>query len=166
LKIRRILLALVVVFIGLGAACLTIRFVAAAPTNGEVALRFNRARSIYEQLRDMLAEDSSIEKIASWGVMTTTAFSAQMPPVPETSLDRYQKYVALLSGIGARGMLRGEGAYPEVCVLMWASGWAADTVHVSVCWLGRDAPPPRPGATRSYSRFQLDGRWYIERDDG
>jgi len=157
---KRLVFASLAALIGLGAVLLVIRTVMAAPTNEDVAQRFNQKKKIYEQLREMLIEDNEVRIIAPWGVRTTTAPMGQMPPVAELSLERYQEYLALLSDIGATGMLRSDGDDPKICILVWASGWAANTVHVSVCWSAHDAP-----ASRRFSRSSLSGRWYVERDD-
>jgi hypothetical protein len=162
---KRLVFASLAALIGLGAVLLVIRTVMAAPTNEDVAQRFNQKKKIYEQLREMLIEDKEIRQIAPWGTRTTTAPMGQMPPVAELPLERYQEYLALLSDIGATGMLRSDGDDPKICILVWASGWAANTVHVSVCWLGHDTPASTSTASRRFSRSSLSSRWYVERDD-
>src|SRR5262245_4279428 len=137
---RRLVFASLAALVGLGAVLLVIRVVMAAPTNEDVAQRFNQKNKIYEQLRELLIQDKEITQIAPWGVRTTTLPVGQMPPVAELPLERYQKYLALLSDISATGMLRSDGDDPRICILVWASGWAGNTAHVSVCWSGRDAP--------------------------
>jgi len=132
-----------------------------APANDGVAQRFHRQKAVYEQLRDMLREDEDVRQIARWGIRTEANPLTETPSVAELSADRYQKYLTLLSTIGALGMTRSNGDDPEICILMWASGWAADTFHVSVCWLGRDVPMLASG----YRSFSLSGQWHVERDD-
>jgi len=146
---------------GLVAVLIAARFIMAAPSNESVAQRFNQKRAIYEQLRDMLVEDKSLRQLAWWGVRTATDPIGQAPPVNELTSDRYQKYKALLSDIEASGMTRSEGDDPNICILVWASGWAADTVHVLACQSGHDAPQP----DARLSVFSLGDRWAVHRDD-
>jgi hypothetical protein len=146
---------------GLIAVLIAARFIMAVPSNESVALRFNQKRAVYEQLRDMLLEDTSLRQVAPWGVRTATNPIAQVPPVNELTADRYQKYKVLLSDIGASGMTRSDGDDPNICILVWASGWAADTSHVLVCQSGHDAPPP----DARWSVFSLGDRWAVKRDD-
>ena len=69
---KRLVFASLAALIGLGAVLLVIRTVMAAPTNEDVAQRFNQKKKIYEQLREMLIEDNEVRIIAPWGVRTTT----------------------------------------------------------------------------------------------
>jgi hypothetical protein len=51
-QMRRLVFASLAALIGLGAALFVIRMAMAAPTNGDVAQRFNQKKKIYEQLRE------------------------------------------------------------------------------------------------------------------
>ena len=159
---KRIASALLALLAGIIAVLLAVRLTAAAPANEDVAERFRVKKADYEQLRDMLVEDKGLRQIARWGVRTVTSPKVQVPPIAELALDRYQKYMALLSEIEATGITRSDGASPNICILVWASGWAADTNHVSVCWLGTNAPAS--GSAVRFIFFSLGDRWYVQRD--
>jgi hypothetical protein len=103
--------------------------------------------------------------MASWGVGTTTDSLPQQPPIAELSAERYRRYQAILSNIEALGMTRSAGADPTICILVWASGWAGDTIHISVCHAGPDAPSLAAGGRSTDSYFALGGGWYGVRDD-
>jgi hypothetical protein len=163
-SMRRTAFALLASLAGLIAVLFAVRLTTAAPADESVAQRFRPKKADYEQLRDMLVEDKSLRQIAPWGVRTTALPIVQAPPIAELALDRYQKYLVLLSNIEAAGITRSDGADPDICILVWASGWAADTFHVSVCWMADHAPTPTPGTSARFSFFSLGDRWYVERD--
>jgi len=158
---RRIAFLLLSSFAGL-AVLLAGLFTRTAPANESLAQRFSLKKADYEQLRAMLVEDKGLRQVASWGVRTASLAIVQAPPIVELPLDRYQKYWALLSRIDAAGMTRSDGADPDICILVWASGWAADTFHVSVCWMAHD--PPTPGPLARFSNFALGDHWFVQRD--
>jgi len=113
----------------------------------------------------MLLDDKNVAQIASWGVVTRTHPFKLQPPIAELSLERYQKYQALLSNAGAIGMTRSEGPDPDICILVWSSGWAGGAIHVAVCRFGRDALPLTSDTRAMYSYFRVGDHWYGMRDD-
>jgi hypothetical protein len=157
-------IALLVVFTVLAAALLAARYTAMAPSIESVAEQFNGKIADYEQLRDMVVEDKNLRVIAPWGVRTQTAPTVQTPPIADLPLDRYNMYLALLSRIGAGGISRSDGADPDICIVVWASGWAGDISHVSVCWFAHGAPAPTPGTSAKLSYSSLGSQWYERRD--
>ena len=143
------------------------------PKESAVIQNFYTHRSAYERLRDMLLEDKELDRVADWGVQTTNTVVTSKPPAGGFPLKRYNEYLALLKETGAVGAFRDRGDPPEsVGVLVYASGWAGDTRHVSICWLAREpvnsvaslddfyrTPKPRSPVYR-----HIGGNWYIWAD--
>jgi hypothetical protein len=134
---------------------------------------FHTHRSAYERLRSMLLADEGLLRVASWGVETTKSIGTHTPPDGDFPVDRYHEYLELLKQTGGLGASRGRGEHPDsVGVLVWASGWAADTRHVEICWLEHEpanqvaslddyykTPKPRHPIFR-----HIDGNWYLWAD--
>jgi hypothetical protein len=140
------------------------------PKESAVIQNFYTHRSAYERLRDMLLEDRELDRVAGWGVQTTNTVVTSKPPAGDFPLKRYNEYLVLLKETGGVGAFRDS---PEsVGVLVYASGWAGDTRHVSICWL-EHAPgnviaslddfyrTPKP---RSPVYKHIEGNWYIWAD--
>jgi hypothetical protein len=162
--VKRFSITLLAAIFVLAVAVVVARYTGSAPSTESVAERFNEKKADYEQLRDMLAEDKNLRVIAPWGVRIANVPLSQAPPIADLSLDRYQEYLARLSGTGAGGIARSDGDDPNICILVWASGWAGDIVHISACWLAHGAPAPTPGAPAKFSYSSLGGQWYERRD--
>ena len=65
------------------------------------------------------------------------------------------------------------------CIMVWASGFAGDTVHASICWRpagweispntqisGDTATTIYNPAHKPMTSKHLEEHWYLERDDG
>jgi hypothetical protein len=142
------------------------------PKQGKLIDNFHAHRAAYESLRDMLESDDGLLRVASWGVETTKS-GISIPPEGHFPVDRYHQYLGLLKEAGGIGAFRGPGAHPETLGIdVWAWGWAGDTRHVWICWLGHEptnqiasleayyqTPKPRRPAFR-----HLDGNWYLGAD--
>ena len=143
------------------------------PKESAVIQNFYKHRSAYERLRDMLLEDRELDRVADWGVQTTNTVVTSKPPAGDFPLKRYNEYLALLKETDAVGAFRDRGDPSEsVGVLVYASGWARDTRHVTICWLAREPVnsvaslddfyrTPKP---RSPVYKRIEGNWYIWAD--
>ena len=143
------------------------------PKEKQVIQNFYAHRVGFERLRDMLLEDKKLVRLADWGVQTTTSNGTSEHPMGDFSSDRYKEYMALLKEVGGIGAHRDENDPPaDVCVWMYASGWAGDTRHLDVCWENRTptnlvaslddfykSPKPRKPAFR-----HMDNNWYLWAD--
>ena len=146
---------------------------------GDEALmrRFHDDRPSYERLRDMLLADAPVSLVADWGIQTSNSVLSVKPPVAELSLARYDDYLALLRKIDGVAVSRSRDTPPEVCIYVWAAGFAGDTRHEAVCW--RDQPPPDlvasldeieqrsalAGGKMTFVYRHVDSHWYLMRDE-
>jgi hypothetical protein len=142
------------------------------PKESKFIENFYNHRAAYEQLRGMLLADSRIAEVADWGVRTTDETVSSKPPYGGLSIDRYHQYLTLLGQIGAKGVSCSKGQESEVRVLLWASGFGADTRHVAISWLDREPintalsldefyKTPKP---RNPLYVRIDRNWYIWAD--
>ncbi len=141
------------------------------PKESKIRSDFRVHRGEYEQLRKMLLDDKDVHLVAAWGILTTDSPIAKMPPDGGMPVERYQEYLALLKQSGAISV--GQWKDPsETKLLVWASGFAADTRHVAVAWLDHEPPntmisldafyrTPKP---RNPVYIHIDGNWYIWAD--
>jgi hypothetical protein len=143
------------------------------PPEKNLLNNFYAHRASYERLRDMLLEDRQLLRVANWGVETTESVSASKPPEGTFPLNRHKEYLALLGEVGGRGAFRGrEGDSKAVGVLVYVSGFAGDTRHVTICWVEGEptnqvksldefylTPKPRTPVYR-----HIDGNWYLWAD--
>jgi hypothetical protein len=131
------------------------------PSKIEVTRRFHQNKPTYEQLRSMLLEDKTIDEVAPFGVETRLALgpapnNAGMPP------ERYNAYMALLSRIGARAVIRADG---RICVLLWRAG-LGDSIHLDVCRLDAQGGNRPKDPYHDHQFYPLGDRWYIQTDWG
>ncbi|MGZ4829666.1 MAG: hypothetical protein ACXV78_08480, partial [Candidatus Angelobacter sp.] len=124
------------------------------------------------RLRDMLVADRQLVRVALWGVETTKSVVPQKPPDGDFPAGRYQEYLAVLEETGAMGASRAEGVQPEICALVWGSGWAGDTRHVNICWVEHE-PEPQVSSLDEYYRTpkprqpvfrKIEAHWYLWAD--
>jgi len=140
------------------------------PAEAKIIASFNRNRAPYERLRDMLTADDELLRIADWGIETDAGF--EKPPGDRFSGTRYDEYMALLKQANARGASRRRGKPADPCILIWASGFAGDTRHRSICWRTvapenqvasleafEESPRPRKPVFK-----HIEGGWYIWAD--
>ena len=82
-----------------------------------------------------------------------------VPPTPKISTARFKEYLDLLHATGGLRVGRSEGPNPDICIAVWADGWAGDARHKSVCWIAD------PLLSHDYfSRKLIEDRWYLEQD--
>ena len=147
------------------------------PPRDETLVKSFREHKIeYERLRDMLQADDKLRRVASWGIETSGSPGTAMPPTAELTLNRYNEYLVLLKKVGGEVASRSGGSHPDACVSVWASGWAADTRHVAVCWIdelpaGVDASSGaslttarRDNKSRAVVSTRIEGNWYLRKD--
>jgi hypothetical protein len=127
-----------------------------APHEQDLIENFYSHRAAYENLRQMLQENKQLLRVANWGVETTDPVGIHHPPEGGFPLNRYNDYVALLAQTGSKEASRSRGEGPgQVCITMWASGWAADTRRAGVCWAEQE---PSSEVTDLESYFQGRGK--------
>ncbi len=157
----------------LAGALLWLVYGSGPPKEGKLIKRFNAHRVSFEALRGMLETDAQIRRLADWGVQTDKGIF--MPPAGDFSVERYNKYLALLKEVGGIGAAREEGTNANPVVLLWATGFGGDTAHVGICWM--DTEPARQVASMDqYYRdhkspagsgwvYQhIDQKWYLWTD--
>jgi hypothetical protein len=126
-------------------------------------------RSTYEELRSRLEVDEKLKEVATWGFRTFESPLVLQPPTPDLSVVRYKEYLSLLGLVKASTASRSQGSHPRICISAWASGWAADTRHIAICWLPDEAISHAtsgggaPIAT-GIKRETIDGSWYLQKD--
>jgi hypothetical protein len=143
------------------------------PKEERVIQNFNAHRTSFERLRDMLLEDAQLNRVADWGVETSESIVPKRPPAGNFPLNRYNEYLALLKETGGVAAFRvRDQPLNDVGILVYVSGFAADTRHVAVCWRTRapanqttsldtfyKTPKPRTPVYR-----QIEGNWYVWAD--
>lgn len=142
------------------------------PSESKLVDNFRAHRAAYERLRDMLKEDQQLLRVGTWGVETIDG-GVSVPPKGGFPVDRYNDYLTLLREAGGMAASRGQGKQPEsISVLVWASGWAADTRHIQVCWM-EHAPTNEVSSLHSfYSNSKphnpvfkrIESNWYLWAD--
>lgn len=135
------------------------------PSNDSVAKAFNKNKSGYIQLRNMLVADKPIFWVAPGGVQKFGAPTLEMPPIAEMSFDRFQRYRRLLSRLGALSAIKEtRQSNSDVCILIWKAG-LGDAIHVAVCWLENELhSKPSGGVANQYDYYPLGDHWYVRRD--
>jgi hypothetical protein len=167
---QAVLVALAIGAIFLFAGC------SSPPREASIIAGFRAHRPTYERLRVYLQADEQLDRLADWGVVKTGSPVPRVPPDGGFPRERFKEYLSLLDEIHALGVSRADGPHPELCVLAWASGWAADTRHISVCWLDQvpsglvssidDAKrkTDSPEGRRQFIYRRIEGNWYLEAD--
>jgi|SRR5271156_1855379 len=179
-KLRNLLKLLGAAFlICVGLVCLAIVFFlivfpsSSPPKEKKVIQNFYAHRAAYEHLRDMLLEDKQLVRVAAWGVQTTKPIPASKPPAGDFPLDRYNEYLSLLKEAGAIGAHRDSADPPaDVCIWIYASGWAGDTRHLDVCWETQQPAPQIASLDEFYKTPKprkpvfrpIDSNWYLWAD--
>jgi RimJ/RimL family protein N-acetyltransferase len=143
------------------------------PKEAKVIQDFYAHRASFERLRDMLQADQQLQRLADWGVETDKGISK--PPAGDFPMERYNSYLALLRETGGIGVARGKGVHADPDVLLWATGFAGDAVHVGVCWMDREPGRQVASLDRYYRDHKspdgsgaiyqrIDGNWYLWTD--
>ena len=118
----------------------------------------------------MLSEDKEVGDVAPWGIARKGTLDWKIPPDGGMSVERYHEYLALMKEIGAFRVMGGDPSDVEFGI--WASGWAGDTRHVAIAWLGREPSNVvasleafyRTDKPRQPSYVHIEGNWYIWAD--
>lgn len=147
------------------------------PTEAALITNFRQHRSTYERLKLYLQADDQLDRLASWGIQTSTSPIAVMPPKGDFSRARFDEYLSLLNEVHGVSAYRSHGPHSELCVGMWGRGFAGNTEHIGVCWLEGAVPGKqvlsidslKGDADNSAERRQfffrkIEGNWYLERD--
>ena len=168
----RIIIAILAIVVVLSALVLWFHFATRPPTEAATIANFQTHRAEYDELRAMLLADNELVRVGGWGVQTSDSVVPQIPPQGKFPAARFQKYLSLLSEIGAKGAFRTQETRPEVGVQVWVSGFGGDTRHVNICWRENEpitqvrsldefyrTPRPRKSVYR-----HIEGDWYIWAD--
>jgi hypothetical protein len=132
------------------------------PKESAVILNFYKNRSAFEQLRDMLMEDSRLKRVADWGVETRNPLYLGEASASSFPMERYRRYLALLKQVGGQLATRDEGADSDPTIIVWAWGWAGDTRHMGVCWNPINEQSQFPKQQIAFKH--IDEKWYIWTD--
>ena len=145
------------------------------PSDEQLIQRFHDKKPSYERLRDMFLADRQVDLVADWGIETERSVVSVKPPLPELSQARYDDYLALLKQIGGIVVSGSREMPPEICIYVWAAGFAGETRHEAVCW--RDQPPPDQVASlgeieqrsalagHTFVYRHVESHWYLMRDE-
>lgn len=144
------------------------------PSDDQLIEDFHTHRMAYEQLREMLASDKKVIRVAKWGVQTVDSPLSKIPPDGGVSISRYEQYLVLMKDTGAIVLYRdtNEGQRSDVEIMVWASGWAGDTRHIAICYVENEPPnevssleefykTPKP---RNPVFRHIEGKWYLWAD--
>lgn len=164
----------VAICVVLAAAFFLIAFPHKSPPNEkQVIQNFNAHRAEFERLRIMLVEDKTLIRLATWGVQTSKAMGTRENPTADFSVERYQQYLNLLRQVGGLGANRDQADQPaDVCIWIFASGWAGDTRHLDVC-SEKEPPPNQIASLDSFYRMpkprkpvfrHIEENWYLWAD--
>lgn len=148
---------------------------AGPPSNEALLKTFREHKQEYEELRNLLQEDRKLRRVASWGFEIWDSPIVMTPPTAELSSARYQKYMDLLTRVHGLALSRSRGDHPDSCIFVWASGWAADTKHIAICWLEREPEKQIESDSRQasverageHSRFvfeHIEDKWYLQKE--
>lgn len=106
------------------------------PREKKLIASFYEHRTAYERLRDMIQADKQVLGVTPSGVETTVSGGLRsVPPTGSFPSDRYNQYLALLRGAGAKGVFRREEHSQDVNIAVWGSGFGGDTRHLQITWL-------------------------------
>jgi len=138
------------------------------PKEATLLQNFREHRASFELLREMLQADTNLSRLAAWGI-DSEGKGISKPPDGNFPLERYNRYLAAMKQIGSRGVSRSD---VDAVVLLWASGFAGDTVHVGISWEAQ-APTRQVASLQQYYRdhkappgndwiYQhIEGNWYL-----
>ncbi len=154
-----------------GGAVLTLRYLDRPPQEKHLIQDFHTHVADYEKLRDMLQQDKNLVRVATWGIETKNSAVPHVPSGKDLSVERYDDYLVLLKKTGGIWASRGAND-ANVCIAVWAWGFAGNTRHVNVCWL--DYPPVNQVASldgyyqdpnRKHDAFEhVESSWYLWTD--
>lgn len=144
------------------------------PREHKLIENFQKHRSAYEQVQEMLIADREVRAVYTRsGVETTNSGLPHKPGDVNFPASRYKEYVALLDQIGSESVFRYEESKVQIiCFSAWGGGWGGDTRHVEVCWTDRE-PTNEVASLDNYYRDpkrprnvfrHIDENWYLKAD--
>jgi len=164
----------VLICVVLAAAFFLIVFPHKSPPNEQQVIQnFNAHRADFERLHSMLVEDKNLIRLAKWGVQTSKAMGTSENPTADFPTERYHQYMDLLQQAGGFGAERDQADPPaDVCIWIFASGWAGDTRHLDICW-EKETPPNQVASLDDFYRMpkprkpvfrRIETNWYLWAD--
>ena len=165
---KRIVLILACVATVLAGLVLCLWLSTRPPKETALLQNFREHRVSFELLREMLQADTNLNRLATWGVDTERK-GISKPPDGNFSLERFNKYLALMKEVGAGMVGRSDD---NASIGLWASGFGGDIVHIKISW-EKQAPTRQVASLQQYYRdhkappgndwiYQhIEGNWYL-----
>jgi len=172
--VKRAAITLLLCIAAFGSSVLYIGITRVPPKESKFVQNFNAHRAAFERLRDMLEADRQLDRLGTWGVVTTRTGVAAIPPEGDFPVDRYKEYMALLKQVGGLVATREEGEHADPSIGVWGWGFAGNTRHIGICWM--DQEPANQIATldgyrsgghhedRKVVYRHIDANWYLWTD--
>ena len=145
------------------------------PSEATLLQNFKQHRATFEQLRDMLASDTNLNRIGTWGVNLQKPHFVGRPDSQLIPPERYERYRILLKEVSANMAARdiGNPSEIELTIFLWSWGAAVSPRHynMGICW--REQEPTKQVSTLdgypSHSEpgnayRHIDSHWYIWTD--
>ncbi|HEX4385312.1 MAG TPA: hypothetical protein VH083_20270 [Myxococcales bacterium] len=150
--------------VSIGSCCAYAVVSSLPPSDKALMAAFKANKPVYEQLRGMLQhEDPLITMVADWGVMrgeSTIRPEDLRLPGASFPAERYDEYMRLLKKIGGLSVSRFRAPDPQIRILVWASGFAGDTIHEAICW-----QPDEQELARLHDYYKpIEESWFVYRD--
>jgi len=167
MKLRRSVFVLLGVFLVSGGGLAWLLSGARPPTDQSVVDHFRRAKPHLEQLKRMLSDDPSVERVADYGVTTDKSIVSEPPQKVGMTTERYQEYLNLLDLAGAKVAGHRDNEF-KFGIAGWgfaSKGWRLSLIY-------RDSPPDPKEIIDSIDGFRptgsnwrqgyrhLEGDWY------
>lgn len=143
------------------------------PNERQVIQNFYAHRAGFERLRSMLIEDKTLVRVAGWGVQTSNAMGTRENPTADFPVERYHQYLDVLRQVGGSGASRDQADPPaDVCIWIFASGWAGDKRHQDIFW-EKETPTNQITSLDDFYRTpkprtpvfrHIDENWYLWAD--
>lgn len=138
------------------------------PTDQSVVDHFRRAKPHLEQLKRMLSDDPTVERVADYGVVTDKSVIAEPPQKAGMTMERYQEYRKYLELAGANG-----AAHRDNELKFGIAGWGFASRGWRLAFVYRDSAPEPTEIINTIDGFRptgkewrqgyrhLEGNWYI-----
>jgi hypothetical protein len=141
----------------------------APPRDSALVAQFNDRRGTFVELKELISLQSEWVRVAPWGIETTSHVLVDKSSDSRWFTAEYERCLALMQRVGGKGAFRSQDACPEVCIFVWAAGWAGDTRHIAVC--SRCSEPGREQLVDSLDQAEPvlrahAGRWVVYRPLG
>jgi hypothetical protein len=139
-------------------------YLATPPSDKKLMAQFNAKRVHFEKLQQMLASDSNVNTVASWGVTASTNRWSRADNV--ITPERRQQYTKVLAEAGTKMAIHDEEEF-RFGVVAW--GWAGKGWRIAYTYR-TNAPTPiiqgldgfrktKSGMEDAYRR--IDENWYL-----